>query len=215
VSMDVKRESEGLAPRTGIDELRKLPPDLPIPQDDGGAAHLLGTRLPQIELVSSRGTTVDLSALDGWLVLYCFPRMAKAMSEVPQGWSEIPGARGCTVQSLTYNDELAEFDGLGAAVFGVSTESPDEQREAVKRLGLKHVLLSDAEGRLARALNLPVFEAGQGHYLRRLTFCAHNRDIEQVWYPVFPPGQDVIEAKAWLAEKSDHKGRPPGEVVDR
>jgi hypothetical protein len=32
-----------------------LPPDLPIPEDDGAADHLLGTMLPQLTLDSSQG----------------------------------------------------------------------------------------------------------------------------------------------------------------
>ena len=183
-------------------KLRELPPDLPVPQDDGGAVHLVGSCLPQVELVSSGGATVDLSSIDGWLVLYCYPKMAKALSEVPQGWSDIPGARGCTVQSLRFNDELAEFDGLGVAVFGVSTEGPAEQRGAVERLGLKQQLLSDAEGNLTDELKLPTFDAEQTRYLRRLTLCAYDGDIARVWYPVFPPGQDASDVKAWLAKKA-------------
>lgn len=206
---DAKREMEGLAPKAGTDELRKLPPDLPVPQDDGQAAHLVGSRLPQIALVRSDGATVDLGSLDGWLILYCYPRMAKAMSEVPHGWNEIPGARGCTVQSLKYNDELEEFDSRGVTVVGISTESPEEQRDAVKRLGLKQALLSDAEGELTRALNLPIFEVDGRQYLRRLTLCAYDGDIARVWYPVFPPGQDASDIKTWLA------GRPATSAEDQ
>ena len=31
-----------------------LPDDLPVPEDDGGAAHLTGLALPDLELESSR-----------------------------------------------------------------------------------------------------------------------------------------------------------------
>lgn len=205
---DHKSMRQGQAQQGDQAELRRLPPDLPVPRDDGAAVHLIGARIPQVSLVGSRGTTVDLAACTGWLVLYCYPRMAKTMADVPQGWSAIPGASGCTVQSLKYNDELAEFDSLGVTVFGVSTESPDAQRDAISRLGLNQTLLSDAEERLSSALRLPAFEIDGRRYLRRLTLCAFDGDIAKVWYPVFPPGQDVAEAKAWLAERSGLERRP-------
>jgi len=203
---EAEKRKHGEASGASADELRKLPPDLPVPQDDGRAVHLVGSSIPQVELVGSGGATVDLSSVSGWLVLYCYPKMAKALSEVPQGWVDIPGARGCTVQSLRYNDELAEFDDLGVALYGISTESPEEQRDAVRRLGLKQALLSDVDETLARALLLPTFEVEQKRYLQRLTLCIYDGVIARVWYPVFPPGQDSSEVRAWVAGRSPKGG---------
>ncbi len=39
-----------------------LPPDLPVPIDDGAAAHLPGRRMPEVTLPTSDGGTVDLGA---------------------------------------------------------------------------------------------------------------------------------------------------------
>ena len=36
-------------------DLYTLPPNLPVPEDDGAAAHLPGTMLPQLTLESSQG----------------------------------------------------------------------------------------------------------------------------------------------------------------
>ena len=37
-------------------DVYSLPPDLPVPEDDGGADHLAGLELPDLELESSQGT---------------------------------------------------------------------------------------------------------------------------------------------------------------
>jgi len=51
----------------------ELPPDLPIPVDDGATNHLLGKRLPNIFLKSARGDSIDLGSIKGKVVVYCYP----------------------------------------------------------------------------------------------------------------------------------------------
>ena len=51
-----------------------LPPDLPIPQDDGAARHLAGMKLPDVELPATSGPAVNLSKLKGRIVVYIYPR---------------------------------------------------------------------------------------------------------------------------------------------
>ena len=53
--------------------LGELPEGLPVPEDDGAADHLEGTRLPPVGLRSTDGGLVDLSALPGRTVVYCYP----------------------------------------------------------------------------------------------------------------------------------------------
>ena len=65
--------------------------------------------------------------------------------DLPTGWDEIPGARGCTPQSCGFRDHFAELKALGVAnVFGLSTQDTDYQREAAERLHLPFPILSDA-----------------------------------------------------------------------
>src|SRR5919205_3041386 len=107
-------------------EFFPLPPVVPEPVDDGAANHLCGMRPPQIALRSTAGRIVDLSQLrKERTVIYCYPMTGVPGKPLPEGWDAIPGARGCTPQSCSFRDhfrELAEFD---AAVFGLSTQSPD------------------------------------------------------------------------------------------
>jgi hypothetical protein len=51
-----------------------LPPDIPVPQDDGAAKHLAGTKLPDLALPATSGPAVNLSKLNGRAVVYIYPR---------------------------------------------------------------------------------------------------------------------------------------------
>jgi peroxiredoxin len=181
------------------DDLHTLPADLPVPVDDGAAAHLPGRRLPSIALPSTDGHLVQLDALgSGWSVLYCYPRTARPEEPGPPQWDAIPGARGCTPQACSYRDHHAELRALGAHVFGLSTQSTPYQQEMVRRLHLPFAVLSDAEFRLTEALSLPTFQAGGMRLLKRLTLLAHGGRIEACFYPVFPPDADAARVLAWL-----------------
>jgi peroxiredoxin len=178
----------------------ELPNDLPVPEDDGSADHLPGMRLPPISLASTAGEVVDLSALPGRTVVYCYPMTGRPDRSLPAGWDEIPGARGCTPQSCSFRDHHAELRVLGASVFGLSTQDTDYQREAATRLHLPFALLSDADLAFAGALNLPTFEVDDMILLKRLTLVIDEGWIEKVFYPVFPPDRSAEEVVEWLEE---------------
>ena len=185
-----------------IDDLYTLPPDLPVPIDDGACNHLPGMRLPSVPLVSTAGDMVDLAALPGRTVVYCYPRTGEPDKDPPPGWDAIPGARGCTPQSCAYRDHHAELAALGARVFGLSTQDTAYQREAAERLHLPFPLLSDADLAFARALRLPTFEVAGGDgamtLIKRLTLIIDTGRIEHVFYPVFPPDADAGRVVEWL-----------------
>jgi peroxiredoxin len=176
-----------------------LPDDLPRPVDDGAADHLPGRRLPRVALPSTSGEPVDLSGLPGRTVVYAYPRTGRpGQDPLVADWDEIPGARGCTPEACSFRDHHAELAAAGARVVGVSTQDLDDQHEAASRLRLPYPLLSDADLRLARALDLPTFEAGGQVLLRRLTLVVRDGVVEHVWYPVFPPDSHAQEVLWWL-----------------
>ena len=184
---------------TRIDELQALPPDLPVPVDDGACDHLPGLRLSSAPLAATDGEVVDLARLPGRTVVYCYPRTGQPDRDVPAGWNDIPGARGCTPQSCAYRDHHAELRGLGARVFGLSTQDTGYQREAVDRLHLPFPLLSDADLDFARALRLPTFAFDGMTLIKRLTLIVADGRVEHAFYPVFPPDADAGRVVAWLA----------------
>jgi peroxiredoxin len=169
-----------------------LPPDLPVPVDDGAANHLVGMPLPAISLPSTAGRFVDLSKLSSpRTVIYCYPMTGVPGQPLPEGWDKIPGARGCTPQTCGFRDRYSELTQLGVAVFGCSTQTTGYQREMAERLHLPFEVLSDAEFELCDALRLPTFEVAGKRLLKRLTLIIHWATIEHIFYPVFPPDESA------------------------
>ncbi|WP_230196251.1 winged helix-turn-helix transcriptional regulator [Streptomyces coriariae] len=157
---------------------------------------LTGTRLPDLRLVDDRDSPRDPVADDALhTVLYCFPGAYARPDAYPPDWAEIPGTPGCTLESRTYRDRLAGFRAAGAAVHGVSTQRPDEQRAFAQEERLDFPLLSDAELVLITALRLPTFRAAGASRLKRLTLVVdRERVVRHVQYPVTDVAGSVEEA---------------------
>jgi peroxiredoxin len=178
---------------------------LPVPEDDGAADHLPGLAAPHVTLPSTSGGTVTLDALGpGRTVLYAYPRTAGPDGNVPDGWDEIPGARGCTPEACAFRDHHQDLLAAGAtAVYGLSAQDTADQREVADRLQLPFPLLSDTELALAAALRLPTFEAGGMRLFKRITLVIRHGVVEHVFYPVYPPGEHAGEVLAWLRTVSE------------
>jgi len=188
-----------MAEAPGTHNPNVLPPDIPIPQDDGRARHLTGVKLPDVELPATNGSRVNLSKLTGRTVVYIYPRTGIPGVDAPPGWDQIPGARGCTPQSCGFRDHFAELKALGVAhVFGLSVQDTDYQSEAAERLHLPFPLLSDAELNLATSLHLPMFMTSGMTLLARMALVIEDGTIVKVFYPVFPPDKNAEEVIAWL-----------------
>ena len=176
-----------------------LPADIPAPQDDGAARHLVTMKIPDLTLPATSGGTVNLARLSGRTVLYIYPRTGVPGADLPPGWDDIPGARGCTPQSCGFRDHFADLKALDVShVFGLSTQDTDYQREAAKRLHLPFAILSDAKLAFARALKLPTFVVAGMTLLKRMALVIDDGKIAKVFYPVFPPDKNAAEVVAWL-----------------
>ena len=180
--------------------LTELPKDLPVPIDDGAAAHLEGMSLAKIALPSTDGGTVELASITGRFVIYIYPMTGRPGVPLPDGWDAIPGARGCTPQSCNFRDHHTELSALGVGVFGLSTQDTEYQREARDRLHLPLQLLSDSSLQLKNALRLPTFQVQGMELYKRLTLIIETGKIEKVFYPVFPPDKSAEEVLAWLKQ---------------
>ncbi len=177
-----------------------LPDDLPVPEDDGAAAHLAGTRLPSLSLTATDGAQVDLATLAGLVVVFAYPRTGRpGEPSLVDDWDAIPGARGCTPQTCGFRDLHAEFAALGARVFGLSTQDSAYQREMVERLHVPFAVLSDAGLALTRALRLPTMDVAGKTLIKRMAWIARDGTIERVFYPVFPPNRNAGDVLAALA----------------
>jgi peroxiredoxin len=189
------------------DDYLTLPPDLPVPEDDGAADHLPGLRIPALVLDSSQGE-VDLAELCAVrAVLYVYPRTGTPGVPSLPGWDAVPGARGCTPQSCAFRDHTAELAGLGARVAGMSSQALDEQIEFATRNHISYPVLSDPDLLVRDAFDLPTFEIAGFTLYKRLALIAENGIVVKVFYPVFPPDRNAGDVLAWLRED-----RPPATV---
>ena len=163
---------------------------------------LVGSRAPSLTLVDCRGRRRDPIATDRWTVVYGYPGAYAGATAYPAGWDEIPGAAGCTLESITYRDRIEEFEQRGADVVGVSTQRPDEQAAFARKQRLGFTLLSDQELEFAAALRLPTFRAGGADRLKRVTLLfGADRTISAVLYPVPDPAQSVDDVLRKLDEQ--------------
>ena len=168
-----------------------MPDNLPIPQDDGAADHLVGSKIASVMLKATDGSQVDLSKLSGTSVVFIYPMTGVPGVALPDGWDDIPGARGCTPQACSYRDNYNELKKHVDNLFGLSVQSSEYQKELKDRVELPYEILSDSNFELATALNLPFFEASSMKLLKRLTLIIKDGVIIKRHYPVFPSNKDV------------------------
>jgi peroxiredoxin len=177
----------------------KLPPNLPAPIDDVEAAHLAGMEIPGVLLPGSDGAFWNLRQLTRHrAVVYFYPATGVPGRDPVDGWDEIPGAPGCTVQSMGYIDRYAKFQEAGIEIIGLSTQPPSEQKEFVYRMRVPFLLLSDVGMALQDSLRLPYFKVDGRTFYRRLTIYVENAIIRHTFYPVFPPDEDAERILEWI-----------------
>jgi peroxiredoxin len=176
----------------------ELPTDLPVPLDDGSTNHLKGMKLPKALLQATNGKRIDLADIKGRLVIYCYPMTGQPNVALPDGWDQIPGARGCTPQSCSFRDHYQELKALGAEIIGLSVQTTEYQKEMVNRLHLPFPVVSDVEHQFQRALNMPTFVTAGMTLLKRVTLIANHGVIEAVHYPIFPSDSDAAWVVSYL-----------------
>jgi peroxiredoxin len=176
-----------------------LPEGLPVPLDDGQAAHLIGLRLPDVSLPSTSGHNFSFNYEK--LAIYVYPLTGQLGVALPEGWDEIPGARGCTPQACDFSAYCQQFQRLNTCIFGLSAQTSEYQLELKNSLHLPFDLLSDTDFKLKQTLNLPTFKVGELTLYKRLTLITEQNIIKKVFYPVFPPDQHAAIVLDWL--KSD------------
>jgi peroxiredoxin len=185
-----------------VSDYQTLPAGLPTPVDDGAADHLPGRAMPALPLPTTDGRDVTLSELGAArTVLYVYPRTGQPGEALPEGWDQVPGARGCTPEACGFRDHHAELLAAGVgAVYGLSSQDTGYQREVVERLHLPFAMISDEQLQLVRELQLPTFTIGGMTLYRRLTMIVRDGRIEHVFYPIFPPDGHAQQVVDWLTE---------------
>ena len=155
---------------------------------------LVGQRVPYVALPTIAGTTVDVVDTDARAtVLFGYPATGRP-TPLPDGWDEIAGASGCTLENRLFAGRYDEFAARGIAVRGVSTQRTDEQQAFARAEEIPHLLLSDLDLELVAALRLPTFRAGGYERLKRVVLViGADRVVQAVRYPVV----DIADAVEW------------------
>jgi peroxiredoxin Q/BCP len=96
-----------------------------------------GDPAPAFSLPADDGSTVSLADLKGSrAVIYFYPK-----DDTP----------GCTIQACSLRDAKADFDAIGASVFGVSPDSPASHAKFRDKYALGFRLLADEDHAMAEA----------------------------------------------------------------
>ena len=108
--------------------------------------------MPSTKNIDTLAENVKLSDYKGkWLILLFYP---------------LDFTFVCPTELISFSDRLEEFQGVGAEVVGVSTDSVHSHRAWLKTpqdqngiAGVKYPIASDVGGKLAKAYNILVDEA--------------------------------------------------------
>ena len=180
-------------------EYSDLLKDIQVPEDDGGCNHLPNLILPEISLPNQDGNYLRLNRTDTFrIILYFFPMTGRPDRSLPINWNLIPGAKGCTLQTCSFRDKYDEIISLNTVPIGVSTQSIEDLKEMTTRLSVPFDILSDADLKLKKLLNLPTFSIKEKIYIKRLTLVIEKNLIKKVFYPIFPPENHINDLIEWL-----------------
>ena len=92
---------------------------------------------PQFKVKTQTGADFDLMSRKGkWTILYFYPKA---------------GTPGCTKQACAFRDSIGKIRELGAEVYGVSTDTIQDQKNFHKEQKLNFDLLADVDGKITQA----------------------------------------------------------------
>lgn len=135
---------------------------------------------PEFSLQKQDGSTFSLSSRKKsgrFTILYFYPKA---------------GTPGCTKQACGFRDNLEKIKLSGADVFGISTDSVDDQLKFYKEHKLNFDLLADHDGKVTDQFGAKMLV---GNFAKRWTFILNdNLEIKDILKDV-DPIQDSIRVK--------------------
>ena len=161
-----------------------------VRRQEGRVTARPGAMLPMLELPSTSGRVVNLTAKagDGPLVLFFYPGDR----------SPYPELAGCTAEACSFRDSQVAFQQLDTTVYGVNLHTTDRQREFLDREHLGFELLSDVQRVAVESLGIPLWVSDTGEFLAdRVTILVDRGGrIARVFEDVEVQGHvdDVLEA---------------------
>jgi peroxiredoxin len=171
------------------------------PENGGDMDTLKNKNFPNISLPNQDGNLLNLHRLDTFrMVLYCYPMTGRPDRPLPDNWNNIPGAKGCTIQTCLFRDNYDEIISLNAVPIGISSQSVDDNKEMTSRLKVPYDVLSDEKLELSNELNIPTFLVDSKIFIRRITLIVEKKIIKKVFYPINDINKHIEEVLKWLKE---------------
>jgi peroxiredoxin len=172
-----------------------------IPEIKSDMNTLKNKNFPNISLPNQDGNLLNLHRPDTFrMVLYFYPMTGRPDRPLPDNWNNIPGAKGCTIQTCSFRDSYDEVINLNAVPIGISSQSVDDNKEMTSRLKVLHDILSDEKLELSNELNIPRFRVDSKFFLRRITLIVEKTIIKKVFYPINRIDKHIEEVLKWLKE---------------
>ncbi len=123
----------------------------------------VGDPAPTLKTVDENGKSIDLGEelKSGFTLVYFYPK-----ADTP----------GCTKQACNLRDEFTAVSKAGIKVFGVSADTPADQKAFKDKFKLPFVLLADKKGEVIKAFGVPL---RGGSFASRQSFLVKDGKI--VW----------------------------------
>ena len=126
----------------------------------------IGDKIPNINVTTHKGESINLSDLRGKkIVLFFYPR-----ANTP----------GCTAQSCNLNDNYSRLTSQGYEVVGVSPDTVEKQNKFADKFGFKYNLLADYSRELIDAFGVwgkKKFSVNEYEGVLRTTFIISEEGI--------------------------------------
>ena len=172
-----------------------------IPEKEDDINTLKNKNFPNISLPNQDGNLLNLDRLDTFrMVLYFYPMTGRPDRPLPNNWNNIPGAKGCTIQTCSFRDNYDQLICLNAVPIGISTQDIYDNKEMTTRLNVPYDVLSDEKLKLGNELNIPTFSVDSKIFLKRITLIVEKKIIKKVFYPVNNINKHIEEILKWLKE---------------
>ena len=172
-----------------------------ILENEGVMDTFKNKNFPNISLPNQDGNLLNLHRLDTFrMVLYFYPMTGRPDRSLPDNWNNIPGARGCTIETCSFRDKYDEIITLNAVPIGISTQDVDDNKEMTSRLKIPYDVLSDEKLELNNELNTPTFSVDSKIFLKRITLIVEKKIIKKVFYPINDINKHIEEVLKWLKE---------------
>jgi peroxiredoxin Q/BCP len=144
-----------------------------------------GDKVPSLKAVLSDGSSLDLSAPGGPLVLYFYPK---------------DDTSGCTKEAQDFTELAGDFAKAGARVVGISRDPMKKHDKFIAKYDLKVPLASDEDGAISDAFGTWVEKSMYGRKymgMERSTFLiGKDGRVAKAWRKVKVPGHAAEVRKA-------------------